>query len=59
MAALDRTDTFLLRALQEDRAALRATSIEARLSHQGLAVHLRRFVAQVTGARRGSGDADR
>ncbi|WP_375382786.1 hypothetical protein [uncultured Sphingomonas sp.] len=57
MATLDRTDEFLARALQEDRAAQRATSIEARLSHQKLAMHLRRAVARFGFLRR-DGDRD-
>ena len=59
MATLDRTDEFLLRALQEDRAAQRATSIEARLSHQRLAIHLRHAVARFGLIRGGGRDAER
>jgi hypothetical protein len=46
METFDRIDDFLLRAQREDRAAQRATSIEARLSHQRLAMHLRHAVAR-------------
>ncbi|MGI4731423.1 MAG: hypothetical protein ACRYFW_06720 [Janthinobacterium lividum] len=55
MSTLDRTDEFLLRALQEDRAAQRATSIEARLSHQRLADCLRRAVGPLTRLRPSGG----
>ena len=57
MATLDRTDELLLRVAQEDRAAQCAASIEARLSHQKLAMHLRRAVARF-GSRRKDGNRD-
>lgn len=46
MSTLDQSQHFLLRAQQEERAAQRATCVEARLSHQRLAARLRRLVTQ-------------